>query len=300
MKILCFGSMNLDYVYSVDHIVGLGETQNTTSVNLNCGGKGLNQAVALARAGVPVWLAGLVGKDGKNLVDKCVENKIYIDYIRMTDVRSGHTIIQVDRNGNNSILLFGGANRCMTKAYIDEVLDGFGSGDILLLQNEINLLNVIIEKAYEKGMQIVLNPSPFDDALKECDLSKVSLFLLNEIEGEQMTGEKETDKILEILTEKYRSAKFILTLGAEGSVYKDANTQIRQKAYTVKTVDTTAAGDTFTGYYLYSMVNGMKPEEGLKLASKASAMTVTRHGAMDSIPTMHEVLRFNAKHKTEN
>ena len=297
MKILCFGSMNLDYVYSVDHIVGLGETESTTSVSLNCGGKGLNQAVALARAGAPVWLAGLVGKDGKSLVDKCIENKIYIDYIRMSDERSGHTIIQVDRNGNNSILLFGGANRCMTKEYIDEVLEGFGRGDILLLQNEINLLNVIMEKAYEKGMQIVLNPSPFDDNLKECDLTKVSMFLLNEIEGEQMTGEKDPDKILEVLGEKYASAKVILTLGEEGSIYKDGDTKLTQKAYTVKAVDTTAAGDTFTGYYLYSVVKGMKPEEGLKLASKASAMTVTRHGAMDSIPTMDEVLRFNAKSK---
>lgn len=298
MKILCFGSLNLDYVYSVDHIVNVGETENTTSVSLNCGGKGLNQAVALAKAGAQVWLAGLVGKDGKSLVDKCIENKIYIDYIRMSEERSGHTIIQVDRNGNNSILLFGGANRCMTKEYIDEVLRGFSSGDILLLQNEINMLNEIIEKAYEKEMHIVLNPSPFDEALQECDLNKVSMFLLNEIEGEQMTGEKETDQILRVLGEKYKDAQIVLTLGEEGAVYKYGDTLLRQNAYTVKAVDTTAAGDTFTGYYLYSVVKGMKPEEGLKLASKASAMTVTRHGAMDSIPTMDEVLRFNARSKS--
>ena len=292
MKVLCFGSMNLDYVYQVDHIVRPGETESSVSVNVNCGGKGLNQSVALAKAGVPVWHAGLIGEDGGSLIDKCREYGVNADYVHAIEGRTGHTIIQVDRNGNNSILLFGGANRRMTEAFIDEVIDGFGKGDIILLQNEINLLDVIIDKAFGKGMQIVLNPSPYDGALQHCDLGKVSYFILNEIEGEQMTGEKDPEKILEGIHNSYPEAKIVLTLGEEGSIYLGDGLICRQDAFKVKAVDTTAAGDTFTGYFISSVISGTSPDQGLRLASKAAAMAVTRPGALDSVPTMEEVLSF--------
>ena len=295
MKVLCFGSMNLDYVYQVDHIVRLGETENSAGMSVNCGGKGLNQSVALAKAGVPVWHAGLIGQDGISLIDKCKEYGVNADYIHVTEGRSGHTIIQVDKDGNNSILLFGGANRRMTEAFVDEVLSGFGEGDIILLQNEINLLDVIMDKAYGKGMQIVLNPSPYNEDLDKCDLGKVAYFLLNEIEGEQMTGEKDPEKILEGIHRKYPEAKVVLTLGEAGSIYMCGGTICRQGAFKVKAVDTTAAGDTFTGYFISSVISGMKPVEGLCLASKAAAMAVTRPGALDSVPTMEEVLEFQGK-----
>ena len=275
MKVLCFGSLNIDYVYRVDHVVRLGETEKSEEVSVNCGGKGLNQSVALARAGMTVSHAGLVGRDGQGLLDKCAENGI-----------------QVDGEGNNSILLYGGANQCMTRAFIDEVLEGFEKDDVILLQNEINLLHAIIDKAYDRGMQIFLNPSPYHEALEKCDLRKISCFLLNEIEGEQMTGETKPEKILEVMHEKYPSAKIVLTLGKEGSLYLDDASMVQQEAFRVKAVDTTAAGDTFTGYFLYSQAAGMTPKEGLEVASKAAALTVTRHGAMDSIPTMEEVLQY--------
>ncbi len=261
MKVLCFGSMNLDYVYPVDHIVRPGETESSDGVSINCGGKGLNQSIALARAGVSVWHAGLVGTEGQPLIDKCVQNGVNADHVHMIEGRSGHTIIQVDKDGNNSILLFGGANRLITKDFIDEVIAGFEEGDIILLQNEINLLHVIIEKAYEKGMQIVLNPSPFNESLKKCDLNKVSCFILNEIEGEQMTGVKEPEGILKALKRRFPTARIVLTLGEEGSVYLRGENIFRQSAYKVKAVDTTAAGDTFTGYFISAVINGMKPEE---------------------------------------
>ena len=292
MKVLCFGSLNIDYVYRVDHVVRLGETEKSEEVSVNCGGKGLNQSVALARAGMTVSHAGLVGKDGQGLLDKCAENGIGTQYLRMIEGRCGHTIIQVDGEGNNSILLYGGANQCMTRAFIDEVLEGFEKDDVILLQNEINLLHAIIDKAYDRGMQIFLNPSPYHEALEKCDLRKISCFLLNEIEGEQMTGETKPEKILEVMHEKYPSAKIVLTLGKEGSLYLDDASMVQQEAFRVKAVDTTAAGDTFTGYFLYSQAAGMTPKEGLELASKAAALTVTRHGAMDSIPTMEEVLQY--------
>ena len=295
MKVLCFGSLNLDYVYPVDHIVRSGETENSDGVSLNCGGKGLNQSIALARAGVPVWHAGLVGTEGQPLIDKCIQNGVNTDHVHMIEGRSGHTIIQVDKDGNNSILLFGGANRLITEDLIDEVIADFEEGDIILLQNEINLLHVIIEKAYEKGMQIVLNPSPFNESLTKCDLKKVSCFILNEIEGEQMTGVKEPEGILKDLKIRFPLAGIVLTLGEEGSVYLKGEDIFRQSAYKVKAIDTTAAGDTFTGYFISAVINGMKPEEGLDLASKASAIAVTRQGALDSVPTIEEVLNFNRK-----
>lgn len=289
MKVLCFGSLNIDYVYQVDHNVSSGETENSSDMSINCGGKGLNQSIALARAGASVWHAGMVGEEGAELIEKCAENGVNIDYICTVEGRSGHTIIQVDKNGNNSIILFGGANRCMTEKYIDEVLGGFSKGDIILLQNEINLLSVIIDKAYEKEMKIILNPSPYDNSLKECDLGKVSLFLLNEIEGEQMTGEKEPQRIIEEIRKKYPDSETVLTLGEDGAIYSDKMKVYKQEAFKVKAVDTTAAGDTFTGFFVASLLEGKKTEECLKLAAKASSIAVTRHGALDSIPRMEEV-----------
>ena len=202
----------------------------------------------------------------------------------------GHTVIQVDKDGQNCILLFGGANRSITREFVDEVLDHFDRGDIILLQNEINELDYIIDCAYDKGMMIILNPSPYDDNLKSCDLSKVSLFLVNEIEGYQITGEKEPDKILAAVRSRYPSAKIVLTLGGDGSVYQDETVVYHQGIFKVKTVDTTAAGDTFTGYFISSIIDGMPVQEGLRMAAKASAIAVSRPGATASIPLRQEVL----------
>ena len=302
MKVLVFGSLNIDYVYQVDHIVCPGETETTTSYSVNCGGKGLNQSIALARAGADVWHAGLVGQEGDELINKCVENGVHTDYVRTISGSSGHTIIQVDKDGNNSILLFGGANQCMTNEFIDEVLSGFSSGDIILLQNEINLLDVIIDKAYDNGLQIVLNPSPYNETLAKCNLSKVSYFILNEIEGEQMTGMKEPLDIVNEIYTLYPSSKIVLTLGDKGSMYFDGVEVSKQEAFKVKAVDTTAAGDTFTGYFIASLICGLEikndiidhivknPNEALKIASMASALAVTKAGALDSIPLKKEVL----------
>lgn len=289
MKILDFGSLNYDYVYGVEHMVAPGETISSLDMEIFCGGKGLNQAIAAARAGAEVFMAGMVGKDGQLFMDICKENGIDSSFIRQVPGKSGHAIIQLDPNGQNSILLYGGSNRQMTKEYVDEVLNNFEKGDLLLLQNEINLLSYIIDKAYEKGMRILLNPSPYDEKLAACDLTKVSVFLINEIEGEQMAGEKEPDKILDALTEKYPEAAIMLTLGSKGSVYCCKGKRYKQDIYKVKAVDTTAAGDTFTGYFAASLLKGMPIEETLKKCAKASAVAVSRKGAADSIPREEEV-----------
>lgn len=291
MKVLNFGSLNLDYVYSVDHMVMPGETLASGGMNIFCGGKGLNQSIALAKAGVPVYHAGMIGEEGAALLDACKESGVKTDFIRTIPGKSGHTIIQVDKDGQNCILLFGGANRSITKEFVDEVLSHFEKGDILLLQNEVNLLDYIIDEAYETGMKIILNPSPYNSALDTCDFHKVSMFLLNEIEGGQVTGETETEKILEKLKELYPETKVVLTLGGDGSVYQYKEEQYRQGIYKVKAVDTTAAGDTFTGYFISSVIDGMPVQEGLSLAAKASAIAVSREGATASIPLREEVLK---------
>jgi len=223
VKVLNYGSLNVDYVYYVDHILKEGETISSSRMEQFCGGKGLNQSIALAKAGAKVFHAGMVGEGGQILIDACNKGGVDTTYIKIIPGKSGHTIIQLDKNGQNSILLFGGSNRKQSKEYIDEVLSHFKKGDILLLQNEINLLDYIIDKASERGLQIALNPSPFDNNVMLCDLSKVSYFFINEIEGKQITGSDNPDEIIMSLRAKFPKSKIILTLGKKGVQYCDAN-----------------------------------------------------------------------------
>lgn len=290
MKILNFGSMNLDYVYSVEHMVMPGETLASKKMDAFCGGKGLNQSIALAKAGASVYHAGMVGEDGQILIDIGKEAGVHMEYVKMIPGRSGHAIIQVDSSGQNSILLNDGANGKITKEYVDEIMAYFHEGDMLLLQNEINMLDYIIDQAYEKGMVISMNPSPYNQKLKECNFEKISVFLLNEIEAAQLTGEAEVERILKKMKEKFPKTKMVLTLGENGSVYQYGSERYVQKAFKTKAVDTTAAGDTFTGYFLSALADGMDVEKGLELAAKASAIAVSRKGASVSIPMKDEVL----------
>lgn len=290
MKVLNMGSLNLDYVYTVDHILKGGETLSSRKMEVFCGGKGLNQSIAMAKAGVHVYHAGLIGEEGQPLLDACRENGVDTRYIRQVPGKSGHTIIQVDREAQNCILLYGGSNRAFTEAYIDEVLADFGAGDILLLQNEINLLDYVVRQAYKKQMKIILNPSPMDEALDAVDMGKISAFLMNEIEGAQIAGTQDPEDVLGVMREKYPQAKVVLTLGKEGAVYQDQGQIVRQKAYPVKAVDTTAAGDTFTGYFIAGLLEGMEIEKILDMCARASAVAVSRNGAAPSIPLREEVI----------
>ena len=290
MRVLNIGSLNIDYVYSVDHIILPGETEATGSRNTFLGGKGMNQSCALAKAGVEVYHGGMIGVDGMRFLDACKEYGVHDEFIKIVDGPSGHTVIQIDKNAQNSILLYGGANQKLTTEYVDEVLSHFGSDDILLLQNEVNLLPYIVDKAYEKGMQIALTPSPFNEKLEAVDMKKISIFLLNEVEGFQLTGEKETEAIIAKLRELFPHARIMLTLGKDGAVYVDEKQQVFQPIFKVKAVDTTAAGDTFTGYFLAGLADGLPMEEVLRMSAKASSIAVTREGAVPSIPYRAEVL----------
>ena len=291
MKVLNIGSLNLDYVYSVDHIIQPGETESTGGRNIFLGGKGINQSMALAKAGAEIYHGGMIGEDGQAFIDACKEYGVNYDYIRKIDGATGHTIIQVDKNAQNCILLYGGANQMLTEEFVDEVLAGFEKGDILLLQNEVNQLPYIIDRAYEKGMQIALNPSPFNEKLNAVDMTKISIFLLNEVEGGQITGLTDPDEVLEKMREMFPHAKIVLTLGKDGAKYAEGDEVYYQPIFKVKAVDTTAAGDTFTGYFLAGLIEGMEIPEILKMSAKASSIAVTREGAVPSIPYREEVMK---------
>jgi ribokinase len=296
MKLLNFGSLNYDYVYAVDHILQPGETLCSTEMETFCGGKGLNQSIALSRAGAKVYHAGIVGFDGDELINMCAENGIdYSLVLSEMAAKTGHTIIQVNKDGQNCILLYGGCNRRNTKENVDRVLSQFSKGDVLVLQNEINLIDYIIDRGYEQGMTIVLNPSPFDEQMGKCNLNKISIFLMNEIEGAQITGENEPQAVLEVMHQKYPNAKVVLTLGKLGVMYRDSEQTCSHGIYKVPVIDTTAAGDTFTGYFIASILDQKSVAEALRLASAASSISVTRKGATSSIPLLQEVERFLLK-----
>lgn len=289
MKVLNIGSMNLDMVYQMDHIVQPGETEASFGMNIFLGGKGINQSMAVAKAGAEVYHGGMIGEDGQPFLDACQEYGVDSRYIRKVSGKSGHAIIQIDKNAQNSILLFGGANQMLTAEYVDEVLSDFSAGDILLLQNEVNMLPYIVDKAWEKGMQIALNPSPYNETLQEVDMTKISLFLLNEVEGGQITGLTDPDAIIAKMLQLFPHARIVLTLGKDGAVYADAQQKFFQPIFPVKAVDTTAAGDTFTGYFLAGLCEGLEIPQILKRSAKASSIAVTRPGAVPSIPWREEV-----------
>ena len=178
----------------------------------------------------------------------------------------------------------------MDEAYADRVLAQFGAGDILLLQNEISALPYILEKAHARGMEIWLNPSPMNENVLKCNLSLVSMFVLNEVEGEQLTGTKIPTAILDKLLQKYPHAAAVLTLGSKGAWYAKEDKRAFAPAELVRAVDTTAAGDTFTGYFMRGMLDELSPKKSLILAAKAAAIAVSRPGAAPSIPLYAEVM----------
>lgn len=296
MKILNFGSLNIDYTYDVDHFVRGGETLSSKALHLFPGGKGLNQSIAVSRSGADVWHAGAVGKsDGEFLIKQLNEAGVNTDYVKRLEVPSGHAIIQRQPDGGNCILLFGGSNQEITRGMADEVLEHFGKGDYLLLQNEISEVGYIMKRAAEKGMRIVLNPSPMDEKIGKLPLENVDYFLLNEVEAESLCGEgaNRPEAMMEKLTKGFPKAKIVLTLGSQGSLYWDGEKMIKQPCYKVKAVDTTAAGDTFTGFFIGGLSQGMEGVKALDWAARAAAVAVSRAGAATSIPSKEEVDRFS-------
>lgn len=297
MKVLNYGSLNIDYVYEVEHFVNKGETLLSKSMCRYGGGKGLNQSIALKRAGLDVYHAGMIGKDGVFLKNILKKENINIDLIKENkNISTGNAIIQNDIFGDNSIILYGGANQSITKQDIDETLKYFEKDDYIVLQNEINEIPYIVEKAHKKGMKILFNPAPVNESLFKINFEYINFLILNEVEASFFIKEPKVNiENLKKLISLFPKAEIVVTLGEQGSVFLTKDTVIEQKSYKVVVNDTTGAGDTFIGYFLAKKINGVEIKEVLKTASKASAISVTRKGASSSIPTIDEVENFNSK-----
>lgn len=294
MKILNLGSLNVDKTYRVEHLVKPKETLDASAYQEFCGGKGLNQSVALAKAGAEVYHAGMIGADGNKLLDVLKDSGARTDLVEVISAPSGHAIIQVDDEGQNSIIIFGGANQMVTKEYVDKVLDTLSAGDMLLLQNEVANIDYAIEKASRTGIKIAFNPSPFNEKILRCDLEKVDYFILNEVEANLLAEAEsfEADEIIAKLQKKYPDARFVVTFGELGSYYFDDKEKLYQPIFKVPVCDTTGAGDTYCGYFLAGLAQGFGMEENLRRASAASALAVSRRGASDGVPAKEEVQDF--------
>jgi ribokinase len=290
MKIINLGSLNIDHVYQVSHFVRPGETLSSSEYSRHPGGKGLNQSVALARAGAAVAHLGKVGGEGIWLRDVLQQAGANVAGVIESVVPTGHAIIQVDARGQNSILLFGGANQSLTAEEVGQLLATGDPGDILLLQNEVNRLPEIVIKARERGLHIALNPAPFDAGIRQLPLGSLRYLILNEVEGADLTGESNPERILAQLAELAPECAIVLTLGADGVRARYAGKEWSLPAERVAPIDTTAAGDTFIGFFLAARSRGLDMEESLTIANHAASVCVTRRGAAVSIPTWAEVV----------
>ena len=291
MKVLNFGSLNYDHVYKLDHFVQPKETASSLAYDRGFGGKGLNQSIALAKAGVEVYHAGRVGKDGQDFIEYLNNYGVNTTYLVKDDaLATGHAIIEVCQ-GENRIILHGGANQEVSREQIDETVKDFAPGDILLIQNEISNISYLITRAHDLGLKVVFNTAPMNKEVFNYPLALVDTFVVNEVEGAGLIN-CESDKVEDIINGlKMLHKEVILTVGAEGSYYINGDELIYKPAFKVSAVDTTAAGDTFTGYYLAGLILGRSIEEALALAAKAASITVTGEGAAKSIPLMKEVER---------
>lgn len=289
MKILNFGSMNIDYVYQVEHFVAAGETLSSSELFINSGGKGLNQSIAAAKAGNTVYHAGFLGKEGAFLKDKLAENNVDVSNVSFVESSCGHAIIQVDGAGQNCILLYGGTNQILTKEYINSVLDDFGDEGLVLLQNETNLVGYIIEEAHKRGLLVALNAAPMDATVLTYPLDLLDWLFVNEVEGAQIAECAKEEDIIATLQEKYPDVHVLLTLGSRGAMCRVGTETYQIPCHSVSVVDTTAAGDTFCGYFMYGVLGGYSIPEALQLATTASALAIGKKGASDSVPSKAEV-----------
>ena len=292
MKVLNFGSINIDHVYRVDHFVGPGETLPSDSYQRLPGGKGFNQTVALARAGTAVSHAGRIGTDGTWLRDYLDTLNVNTTHLNVSeDIPTGHAVVQVGSTGENAILLHGGANHCITEDDVDKVLqDITGDGDTLLLQNEISAMPHLIRSAADRGLQIVLNPAPMTRAVRDYPLEHVAVLILNQVECEQLTGRSD-DTAIDALAQRCPQALILQTLGKQGVRCRQGAETIAVPAIDAEVVDTTGAGDTFTGFFIAEWIRSGDVPKALRLGCRAAAMCVSRPGAAVSIPTLDELGR---------
>ena len=297
MRVLNFGSINIDLVYEVDHIVLPGETISSSAFARFAGGKGANQSVALAKAGLEVWHAGRIGADGQWVLDLLGEYGVTTDLVTVDDGETGNAMIQVASDGNNSIVLTPGGNRRIAADAIARTISRFDKGDLLVLQNEVNDVSEMIRYGSERGLRVCLNPAPFTNEIRDWPLASLHMLVVNEIEAEQLAGttpngsvsHSQCRRLVDRLVREFKGVRVVLTAGSGGAFYGYGDERHYAEAKQVDAVDTTAAGDTFTGFFLASLEDGMDVPTSMDRASRASAIAVSRKGAMDSIPTKNEL-----------
>jgi ribokinase len=289
-KILVIGSINVDLIFHVEDIVKAKETIASKSAQRVLGGKGLNQALALSKAYPDVSLYANVSQSDKHLIEEIKQLGIKNGLIDVLPGETGMAFIQVDKSGQNCIVLNKGVNHAFEETRITEVLSECHEGDLIVLQNEINALDFIITRAKQKGLRIAFNPSPFDFRILDLPLEEADYLIFNEVEGQRLSHFKEPDLILKTLHKRYPNTVLVLTLGAEGVMAQEAETTYTMAAHMVDVVDTTAAGDAFTGYFLAGILKGLSVADALEMGNAAGALSVTKMGASSSIPSLDDVL----------
>ncbi len=298
MAIINFGSINIDHVYHVDHFVKPGETLASTHYQQLLGGKGANQSIALALAGAEVRHVGSIHEGDAAFKQFLIKKGVDCRGVKCHDTPSGHAIIQVTPSGENAIVLFGGANQTLTADSVRRGLDDTTPSDWVLTQNETSSIAEVLSQAKDKQLKVAFNPAPMSDSVKELPLDCVDLLIVNETEAAAITGESELDSILQAFREHWQATEVIVTLGKAGVIMLRGEDTIQVDAFRVEASDTTAAGDTFIGYFLSAYSNKTDARQALIRGCAASAIAVTREGAAQSIPSQQEVDRFLAEHSS--
>ncbi|CDH51887.1 ribokinase [Lichtheimia corymbifera JMRC:FSU:9682] len=309
-KILNYGSFNLDQTFTVPHIVEPGETLSATGFSQRAGGKGANQSVSLAKGGGKVYHAGVIGHDASWIKDYMTERGVDMTYSKISEtVGNGRAFIQVSNDGENCIVLFPGTNDCYNATDASKVLENFGPGDWIVMQNEISAGGDIMRVAAERGLSILFNPAPMTPGIIDVfPFDKVAILIVNETEArflyEQISGEKAEGKGLDLAAELLKRFPnmqgVVVTLGSQGVVakFQKAGGGIRDfivPCQKVKVKDTTGAGDTFVGFFLAAFVRNQEEDyftrvnNALEEANIAASIAVEREGSMDSVPTLDEV-----------
>lgn len=289
ISVINIGSVNIDHIYRVPHLVNPGETLASQSLTTVLGGKGANQSVALARAGASVLHVGKLSAADRWASDYLAESGVDTRGISLIDNPSGHAIIQVDDNGENSIILHGGANQALTVNELEAAIELAPAATHLLLQNECNLLAESLDLALTRDIKVVLNPAPMTDSIRELPLSKLSVLIVNEGEAMALAASDEPNQARDRLAEMLPDTLIVLTLGGDGAMMIGREQHVTIAAPAVDVVDTTGAGDTFVGYFVASLVDGLPYGDALHRANRAASIAVTRPGAAPSIPLASEV-----------
>ncbi len=284
MTIYNLGSINSDYFYHLPNLPLAGETLAAHKYQCGMGGKGANMSVAASRGAARVMHIGSVGKDGLWAKNRLLEYGVDTRHITSGST-TGHALIMVDPSGENSIVIHPGANREITKEQIGSALSEASSGDLMLMQNETNQQAYAAKTAKDLGLKVIYAAAPFEAKSVADVLPYMDILVLNEIEAEQLEASSGQD------LQNLGPDHIFVTLGSRGCKHfdKSQNKITYFDAISIKAVDTTGAGDTFTGYLVAGLDRGLNVEQSILLATRAAALMVTRHGTSDVIPDLKDI-----------